>query len=141
MRKDEFRLSKEQFFELRNDLHKAPSRNRIALALPAFAALAIIALLIMNPQTEVNPLKESQSLAQEDSPSKNLQKQVEIEVVSYQELADFEKELGMIFSKRKEEVKAVEKFQRWKKNKPESLVQRMANTRLRLKKLKKKIDS
>jgi len=135
MRKDEFRLSKEQFFELRNELHKAPSRNRIALALPAFAALAIIAVLIMNP------LKESQSLSQEESPSKNLQKQVEIEVVSYQELADFEKELGMIFSKRKEEVRKVGKFQRWKKNKPESLVQRMANTRLRLKKLKKKIDS
>lgn len=141
MRKDEFRLSKEQFFELRNDLHKAPSRNRIALALPAFAALAIIAVLIMNPQTKVNSLKEYQSLAQEESPFKNLQEQVEIEVVSYQELADFEKELGVIFSKRKEEVKAVEKFQRWKKNKPESLVQRMANTRLRLKKLKKKIDS
>jgi hypothetical protein len=141
MRKDEFRLSNEQFFALRNDLHKISSRKKRALVLPAFAALAIIALLIMNPQTEVNPLKESQSLAQEDSPSKNLQKQVEIEVVSYQELADFEKELGMIFSKRKEEVKAVEKFQRWKKNKPESLVQRMANTRLRLKKLKKKIDS
>jgi len=141
MRKDEFRLSKEQFFELRNELHKAPSRNRIALALPAFAALAIIAVLIMNPQTKVNSLKEYQSLAQEESPFKNLQEQVEIEVVSYQELADFEKELGVIFSKRKEEVKAVEKFQRWKKNKPESLVQRMANTRLRLKKLKKKIDS
>jgi hypothetical protein len=127
MNKEEFRLNKEQFLELRSELRKPQLQSNNRFIITASAVALIIVTFLLNPKTEVSSPQLAQPVNKLDD--------------SYNDLVNFEKEFDLRLSEKKQVRKDSERFQRWKKNKPGKLAEKIAGTRLRLNKLKNKINS
>ena len=127
MNKEDFRLTNQHVSELRNELRSQPVLKTRHLLLPETTAFAALIWFLLLPSTQYEPVPQVKSTHKE-SPS-------------YQELVLLEQEFESAFMKKKKAKKVPEKIQRWKKNKPDTLADRMANTRQRLEKLKVKINS
>ncbi|WDE96425.1 hypothetical protein PQO03_00395 [Lentisphaera profundi] len=129
MNKEDFRLNNDQQLALRSALKKQPSMKRSRFILPAYAAVVLGTFLLVNPKTDVNPPNHSQEVIKEQ--------------YSHQDLVKFEREFETRRSAnkrvRKDKVKV--RFQARKKSKSANLAEKMAGTRLRLNKLKSKINS
>lgn len=126
MNKQDFRLDNARFLELRNELRK-PQTHHQKFIIPTSVLALLIACFVL--------VSQSNKIAYELPSSADTDREL------YNELAEFEKEFELKFKEKKQEPQARKKNQRWIKNKSINLAEKMADTRLRLKKLKNKINS
>ena len=127
MNKEDFRLDNKHLAELRNELRSQPALKTRHLFLPVTAAFAVMMWFMLLPSAKFEQEQRVRS--------------INSDTITYQELFLLEKKFESTFEEKKKVKKTINKFQRWKKNKPDILADRMASTRQRLQKLKAKINS
>ena len=127
MKKEDFRLANQQLGNLRNELREQPALKTRHFILPVATAFAALMWFLILPSVPV-----------EKTPQANHAANISVTI---DQLTSLEKEIDSVILGKKFTKKHVENFKRWKRNKSDKLANRMASTRLRLKKLKDKINS